>query len=69
MAVDGCAGPEHRNDDDPPDGQDDGRRFEFPDTRYAHEDAADPLCAAGLERNARDLRVAELTCPDSVADV
>ena len=45
MAVDGCAGPEHRNDDDPPDGQDDGRRFEFPDTRYAHEDAADPLCA------------------------
>lgn len=68
MAHTDCTGTHHR-DDDPPDGQDDGRHFEFPDFRYAHEDRGDPLCAAGLERNARDLVIAEAACPESMADV
>lgn len=43
--------------------------FEFPDLRYAHEDADDALCLAGLERNARDLIIADAACPESLADV
>lgn len=59
--------PDH-NDDDPPAGdRDDG--FVFPGTRFAHENPDDPLCIAGLERNARDLQVAVLACPDSERDV
>ncbi|WP_295628249.1 HNH endonuclease signature motif containing protein [uncultured Corynebacterium sp.] len=48
---------------------DDTDPFEFPDTRYAHENRDDPLCAMGLDRNRRDLQIAELTCPDDLADV
>ncbi|WP_295624446.1 HNH endonuclease signature motif containing protein [uncultured Corynebacterium sp.] len=53
--------PDGDSDDDPP--------FEFPNVFYAHEDPDDPLCVAGMERNARDLVVADLACPAGVADV
>lgn len=59
--------PDH-HDDDPPIGQPHGG-FTFPGTRYAHENQGDPLCVAGMERNARDLHVAVLACPDSERDV
>ncbi|OFU53798.1 hypothetical protein HMPREF3121_08085 [Corynebacterium sp. HMSC11E11] len=51
------------------DKHDDDAPFEFPELRYAHENADDPLCAAGLDRNARDLIIAAAACPESLADV
>ncbi|MFD5868863.1 HNH endonuclease signature motif containing protein [Corynebacterium sp. NPDC060344] len=58
MADDTCPCPDHHDD-----------RCSFPGTLFAHETPGDPLCAAGLERNARDLRVAVLACPSGPADV
>lgn len=47
----------------------DSDAFVFPDIPYAHEDSSDAMCIAGLERNSRDLRIAEAACPDFMADV
>lgn len=47
----------------------DAEPFGFPELRYAHENADDPLCAAGLNRNARALIIAAAACPESLADV
>lgn len=47
----------------------DAEPFGFPELRYAHENADDPLCAAGLDRNARALIIAAAACPESLADV
>lgn len=41
----------------------------FSPKRYAHERADDPVCAAGLRRNAGELEVARLAAPDPGADV
>src|SRR5699024_9487532 len=41
----------------------------FPDFRFAHEDPSDPISAAGMGRNARDVAVGTLAAPGPGTDV
>lgn len=45
------------------------RDYPFPDHRFAHEDPADPIAAAGMVRNAQDVAVGTLAAPAPGADV